>query len=254
MRDFDVVILADRKMNGDAGRPTVLTPLHESRTILGQQLENIRLVFGPRAHVHIVVGYRREEIEAAAPDATFVHNERYAVTNTARSLQAALRRLGDRPTLWLGGDLVFHPGVLVELAPYLRDGRNAVAVTTEMVSDEEMKYTVDGNGHIEALSKTVPLDLAGGEVVGINVISATDRPTFLTRLAECHDQDHFERGLEVAIEIDALAVEPVDVSHLYAVDVDTEEDLQNARLVVAADRQGTTAQALQAATTQVTVG
>ncbi|MFM8842493.1 MAG: phosphocholine cytidylyltransferase family protein, partial [Actinomycetota bacterium] len=40
--------------------------------------------------------------------------------------------------------------------------------------------------------------------------------------------DYFERGLELAIERDGLKVLPVDISDLFAVEVDFQEDLDRA--------------------------
>ena len=45
-----------------------------------------------------------------------------------------------------------------------------------------------------------------------------------------NDQDYFARGLELAIEQNNLLVEPVDISDLYAVEVDFAEDLERANL------------------------
>jgi choline kinase len=46
------------------------------------------------------------------------------------------------------------------------------------------------------------------------------------------DQDYFERGIELAIEQNRLLIEPVDISDLYAVEVDFAEDLERANLFV----------------------
>ncbi|MGZ8805363.1 MAG: phosphocholine cytidylyltransferase family protein, partial [Microbacterium sp.] len=46
------------------------------------------------------------------------------------------------------------------------------------------------------------------------------------------DQDYFERGLELAIEEDSVRLEPLDISDLYAVEVDFAEDLERANLFV----------------------
>jgi choline kinase len=67
-----------------------------------------------------------------------------------------------------------------------------------------------------------------GEAVGINLISADDKPRLVARLEECDDQDYFERGLELAIERDGVKVSPVDISDLFAVEVDFAEDLARA--------------------------
>ena len=45
---------------------------------------------------------------------------------------------------------------------------------------------------------------------------------------ECDDQDYFERGIELAIAGDGVQVTPVDISDLFAVEVDFAEDLERA--------------------------
>ena len=54
----------------------------------------------------------------------------------------------------------------------------------------------------------------------------------LRQLKRVDDQDYFERGLELAIEQDKLHIEPVDISDLYAVEIDFAEDLERANLFV----------------------
>jgi choline kinase len=45
-------------------------------------------------------------------------------------------------------------------------------------------------------------------------------------LDEVGDQDYFERGIEVAIERDGLKFKAIDISDLYAIEIDFDEDLQ----------------------------
>jgi choline kinase len=71
-----------------------------------------------------------------------------------------------------------------------------------------------------------------GEAVGINYISSADKAAVVRHLNRCADQDYFERGLELAIEHDGIRIEPVDISDLYAVEVDFAEDLERANLHV----------------------
>jgi choline kinase len=49
-------------------------------------------------------------------------------------------------------------------------------------------------------------------------------------LDECADNDYFERGLELAIEKAGIELEPVDISDLFAVEVDFQDDLDRANL------------------------
>ena len=99
------------------------------------------------------------------------------------------------------------------------------------MSDEEVKYTADAEGFIDELSKTVVGGL--GEAVGINYVSsATTRPRSCASSQRVDDQDYFERGIELAIEQDGVRFEPVDISDLYAVEIDFAEDLERANLFV----------------------
>ncbi|GMA88395.1 hypothetical protein GCM10025868_36450 [Angustibacter aerolatus] len=100
------------------------------------------------------------------------------------------------PVLWMNGDVVFDAEVLRRLLPFLESDRSAIAVNTATTAEEEVKYTVDDAGHVLALSKQVPVDAALGESVGINLVSASDRPALVRRLEECAEQDYFERGIE----------------------------------------------------------
>jgi choline kinase len=206
--------------------PKPLTPLNDGRTIMQQQLDNISEAFGADTHVQIVVGFKLDLILEAAPEAVFVYNERYDQTNTCKSLMKALRASAEGPVVWMNGDVVFEPAILERLQINIDAGQTAIAVNTAAVSDEEVKYTVDANGLVKELSKTVVGGL--GESVGINVIAAKDKAALIKRLEECDDQDYFERGIELAIEKDGLKVLPIDISDLFAVEVDFEADLERA--------------------------
>lgn len=227
MTQPQVTILA-AGMGTRLGRPfpKPLTPLNDGRTIMQQQLDNISEAFGADTHVQIVVGFKLDLILEAAPEAVFVYNERYDQTNTCKSLLKALRASADGPVVWMNGDVVFEPAILKRLQTNIDAGQTAIAVNTAAVSDEEVKYTVDADGLVKELSKTVVGGL--GESVGINVVAAADKAALIKRLEECDDQDYFERGIELAIEKDGLKVLPIDISDLFAVEVDFEADLERA--------------------------
>jgi len=226
-----IVILA-AGMGSRLGRslPKPLTELSDGRTIMQQQFDNIRHAFGKDAHVSIVVGYKLEHIIEAFPDASFVYNEQYDQTNTSKSLMRALRASKDGGVLWMNGDVVFDPEALVRAGDLVAADRSFVSVNTAKVSDEEVKYTTDAEGYIKELSKQVKGGL--GEAVGINYISRDDKAVLLRQLRKVNDQDYFERGIELAIEQDRLLIEPIDISDLYAVEIDFAEDLERANLYV----------------------
>jgi choline kinase len=206
--------------------PKPLTELRDGRSIMQQQIDNLSSAFGDTYRIMIVVGFKLEAIIERFPQATFVYNEYYDQTNTSKSLLKALRAAPDGGVLWLNGDVVFDPQVLNRVAPLIEADQSFVVVNTAKVSDEEVKYTLDASGHIDQLSKTVSRGL--GEAVGINFVSGADKQALIARLDQVGEQDYFERGIELAIELDGLKFKAVDISDLYAVEIDFAEDLERA--------------------------
>jgi CDP-glycerol glycerophosphotransferase len=222
-----VVILA-AGMGTRLGRslPKPLTPLMDGRSIMQQQLDGVRAVFGPAAPITVVVGYRGKRIMRAQPDLLFAFNPEFAHTNTCKSLLRALRTSQPGGVLWLNGDVVFDPAVLDQTTDLVCADESFVCVDTATVADEEVKYTLDEHGFIAELSKTVVGGL--GEAVGINYVSAADKPVLIEHLAACADADYFERGMETAIQQAGLRVRPLDISRFSAVEIDFESDLERA--------------------------
>jgi len=210
--------------------PKPLTSLRDGRSILAQQVQNVQTAFDGSARLTIVVGFKLELIMEAFPDAVFVYNEAYDQTNTSKSLLKALKASHDGGVLWMNGDVVFDPAVLDRVRPLIEAERSFVCVNHAAVGEEEVKYTVDADGFIGELSKTVADPL--GEAVGINFVGAADKESLVAHLEACDESDYFERGLETAIAQEGLRVTPVDISDLYAVEVDFEGDLERANEMV----------------------
>ncbi len=227
MSQVQVTILA-AGMGTRLGRPfpKPLTRLSTGETIMEQQVANIRKVFGDDVRITIVVGFKNDAVMEHMPDALFVYNEMYDQTNTSKSLLKALRASHEGSVIWMNGDVVFDAVILERLTPFIVSGRSAVAVNTATVAEEEVKYTVDERGLVKELSKTVANGL--GEAVGINLVGARDKAALIEELDACEEQDYFERGLELAIAHHGIEVTPVDISDLFAVEVDFEGDLERA--------------------------
>ena len=228
---IQVVILA-AGMGTRLGKPwpKPLTELSDGRSIMQQQMDNIQKVFGEKARITVVVGFKLEMIMEAHPNASYVYNEVYDGTNTSKSLLKALRASQESGVLWLNGDVVFDHRVLERVADRIKDDKSFVCVNTSTVAEEEVKYTVDSDGNINELSKVVKNGL--GEAVGINFISSREKSDVIKQLDACGDQDYFERGLELAIQKNGLKMEPVDISDLFAVEVDFQDDLDRANKAI----------------------
>jgi choline kinase len=226
MSDFSIVILA-AGTGSRLGRPfpKPLTHLDDGRSIMQQQLENLALLPGSRP-VHIVVGFKKELIMEEFPDSVFLYNPDYYETNTSKSLLRAMQGAPAGGLLWLNGDVVFDPKILDELASYLGGEQSIVCVNHAAVGEEEVKYSIDDDGSVRELSKTVVDAL--GEAVGINYVAANDRELLVRHLDKCDDNDYFERAIETAIAEDGLRVKPVDISQFNCLEVDFEDDLARA--------------------------
>jgi len=229
--ELQVSILA-AGMGTRLGRPfpKPLTELASGKSIMAQQIDNLREVFGGDLRITVVVGFKHDLIMERFPDLLFAYNENYDQTNTSKSLLRALGVSHQGGVLWLNGDVVFDARLLDTLRPLIEADQSFVCVNTDAVGEEEVKYTVDEDGFVRELSKTVSGGL--GEAVGINFVGGGDKRVLMEHLESCDDQDYFERGVETAIAANGLRVQPVDISDFYAVEVDFEDDLERANTVI----------------------
>lgn len=225
MRPQVVILAAGSGTRLGRPHPKPLTPLADGRTIMLQQLDNIATAM-PDAQTYVVVGFKLEMILEAHPDKVFVYNEVFDQTNTSKSLLRALRATADGGVLWMNGDVVFDAAVLEVARPMLSADTSFVVVNDAAVGAEEVKYTLDPDGSIADLSKTVVDGI--GEAIGVNYISSTDKSALIRRLDEVDDQDYFERAMEVLIAEDHVRFEPLVVPELGAIEVDTQADLDRA--------------------------
>ena len=206
--------------------PKPLTPLADGRTIMRQQVDNLSTAFGDELRIMTVIGFKLELIIESFPNNLYVYNEAYDQTNTNRSLLKALRLSGPGGVLWMNGDVVFDPRVLDRVKEYIERDESIICVNTAVVGDEEVKYRVDADGFVNELSKQVVDAL--GESVGINFVANKDKELLISGLEACDDSDYFERGIEIMVDAHGSRVRPVDISDLFAVEVDFEEDLTRA--------------------------
>jgi choline kinase len=237
MEKMNIVILAaglGSRLGGKVPKP--LTVLADGRTIMEQQISNLRQVFGEKTEISIVVGYKADLIVEAQPDCLFVYNEKYDVTNTSKSLLRALNTMPKNSSvLWLNGDVVFDAGLLELAKPLIEADQSFISVNNNRVSDEEIKYTTDPLGYILDLSKTVPLSLALGEAMGINFVSSSEVSSLISHLRKVADGDYFEKAIENGISTGELLFTPHNLTHsgFEAMEIDFQADLQevNRRMV-----------------------
>ena len=205
--------------------PKPLTPLKNGKTIMQQQVEKLTSYFSVD-DISVIIGFKKDLIMESFPDLSYIYNQSFDRTNTSKSLLKGLKKYPKSSILWLNGDVVFDEKILEYILPYIAQDVSFVAVNNSEVGDEEVKYTLDKDKYINLISKEVKNGL--GEAVGINYIANKDLSSFTGRLEECKDMDYFEKGLELAIQKDHIKVKAVDISEFNCVEVDFEEDLENA--------------------------
>jgi len=79
--------------------------LANGKSIMQNQNRCFTKSFFTDEDIFIVVGYKKEEIMDSFPDFVFIYNERFEVTNTAKSLLKAISRIKNEDILWINGDV-----------------------------------------------------------------------------------------------------------------------------------------------------
>lgn len=152
-----------RDVTGD--RPKCLAQVGGS-TLLDRQLRALRHCGITR--IAIVTGYCAVDVQrACGPAFDYVHNPRFADTNSLYSLWCSRELLTDG-FLVLNCDVLFHPQLLADLITSRYDDALLMspACADAGYSDEEMKVRVRG-GRVMEISKTLDPAEADGESIGI---------------------------------------------------------------------------------------
>jgi len=202
--------------------PKILTKLPNNETIMGRLLDTIIPDIDIR-DISVVVGYKKNLIIEKFPSLNYIQNEDYENTNTSKSLLLALNNIQNEDTIWINGDLIMDKNIFTNIYSYRG---NCMAVSNNILLDEEeIKYTVDSNGHIKNVSKVIRD--GKGEAFGLNKISKKDINLFKKSLEECKDDDYFEKGIEIAIS-NGLIIDPINIGEMFYTEVDFEKDLNYA--------------------------
>lgn len=203
--------------------PKALVNIGDNKTILEHQLQNLNKIIEMK-NIYIVVGFKKDLILERYPYLSFIYNNNYKNTNTSKSLLIALEKFQDEDVLWINGDVIFEPEILLMIQKY--SNNNLVCVKNVPVKEEEVKYTIDENGFIKDIAKEIENGL--GEAVGINYIKKENIKQFISSLKECENLDYFEKGIELAIK-NGVKFLALNVNKYFCMEVDFQEDLERAK-------------------------
>jgi len=150
-------------------------------TLLERQLDALGACGITR--IAVVTGYGDIDVRrVCGPTIDYVHNARFADTNSLYSLWLA-RELLTEGFLVMNCDVLFHQQMLMDLvtSPYEDALLMSPACDAEPYSDEEMKVRVR-RGSVVEISKTIDPDDADGENVGIAKFGAAGAAVLVERL------------------------------------------------------------------------
>jgi choline kinase len=222
-------------------RPKALVDLG-GETILARALR-LLVAHGVRRFV-LATGYREDAVKSALEEAgvesVLCRNERYDSTQNSVSLALCADAIRGDDFYKLDGDVVFRPEVFTRLdacaAPL------AIAVDRMRRADAEaMKVRVGAGQRIVELGKSISLDAAAGESIGIERLSASAGARVFDALAknlrEGREDLYYEDVYSELIVAGELEAEAVDVGDLPWTEVDDGNDLTRARSLVRGEQE-----------------
>ncbi len=224
-----VILAAGRGTRLGLDLPKAMVAVDDRRAIIDYQVENLE-PFIPAENILVVVGFKKELIVARHPELNYTFNERFAITNTSKSLLKGLS-LMDEDVLWLNGDVIFDRAIIPRL---LSAGCSCVLVDDKRCGPEEVKYRTDGRGFITEISKQVAEP--EGEALGINLVSRADLDSLRRHLELVGDNDYFEKAIENYIVQDKGRFRAVPSGGLFCHEIDFPEDLERVRAYLSTSR------------------
>ncbi|WP_067606970.1 phosphocholine cytidylyltransferase family protein [Nocardiopsis listeri] len=216
--------------------PKALVPVDGETTIMDISLRN--LAAAGLTDVVIVVGYRAEAVEerkAALEERhgvklTLSYNDKAEEWNNAYSLWTA-REFFSEGVLLVNGDTV-HPVSVEETLLAARGPELLLAVdNVKSLAEEEMKVTLDDEGHLQNITKLMDPATAAGEYIGATLIEGSLDSRLADALKATWERDpqlYYEDGYQELVRRgEKIAVAPI--GKVDWVEVDDHDDLAKAR-------------------------
>lgn len=208
--------------------------VHKSQVSFGgRSLLQYQLDVLERMGIHdvcVVTGYNSDAVRANAGNrASFIHNERWAVTNSLYSLSLC-RWWVKHPLVVMNCDVLMHPEVVAKVIATAREYGNGFAYDSDSgTHDEHMKVVLDGD-RLVAMRKGLGPDMSDGENVGVLAFSHEAAMTLFDE-SEAIFQLQGE-GVWMATAVERMAqyqpLHGVDISGLPWVEIDYPEDYTEA--------------------------
>ncbi|MCA9643101.1 MAG: phosphocholine cytidylyltransferase family protein [Polyangiaceae bacterium] len=185
----------------------------------------------------LATGYREDAVRAAlegvGAEVVYCPNPRFDSTQNSVSLALCADAVGERSFFKLDGDVIFQP----ELLPRLDASTAELAVGVDAgrkLDEEAMKVVVRNQRRIETFGKGVSIEESAGESIGIERVSGRLSRKLFGALSTSAEDLYYEDVYAQLINSGSLQAEAVDVSDLPWTEIDTFEDLEQARVLLGA--------------------
>ena len=200
--------------------PKALCKITADKRLLDFQIQSIAKRIDKK-NIIVVVGYKKEEIINRYADLSFVHNEYYLTTNTAKSLLLGLHQV-DEDVLYVAGDVFFEDKIL-ELV--LDSEISCCVVKRKNCTRDEVRYAIDKNHLLKKLGK-YDIENYEGEALGIYMIKKHDLNLLKKKLECVDDNTYFHSALNNLISSRMMKLRPVYADNMYCKEIDFEKDLE----------------------------
>ena len=205
--------------------PKAMVNITAEYTILDLQIQNLRKMLEVKLDdIIVVAGYKKQLIKKRYPDLSFVYNDDYHNTCTAKSLLKCLEIVENSDVLWINGDVVFESDILNLIIENKEN--NLVLVDNKHTRKAEIKYTVDEDGFLKKVSKNLKNGI--GELIGINFVKQHTLPILVSNLERSADLDYFDRALQETIK-DGFKFIPINIQNRFSIEIDYPYELETAK-------------------------
>lgn len=180
--------------------------------------------------ITVVTGYKQEEFHNLLDDdVKFAHNPLFFCTNVLSSFACGMNNLND-DFIFIHADTIFDETILDDL---IKSDIAEMILPVDFKScvEEEMKViTKDGN--VKIIHKSISLDIAEGEFIGVakvskSILNALKNSVIEELKEKSNHQDYFEAAIQNLIDKNVL-IKTISTNNRNWIEIDFPEDYETA--------------------------
>lgn len=226
--------------------PKICLEIEEGRTILDRALTS--LLENGIKDLTIVTGHAEEKIREACKayekrfdSINFIFNELFLKRNNIYTAYLIRHQLSS-DTLIFNSDIVYDPEILKNAVKKAESSSKSFLVVDDHkpLLNEDMKVLLNKDGQILRINKELDNEACSGEYIGILRLAGSDITKFNASLEKMIEEKEYDKYYEDALDriTSELDLELVSTKGLLWTEIDTPEDYERAKGIVAKLRTG----------------